>query len=129
MIRSGITSLFTTADKILFIFSFVAIISSYSYFWQSTPANYAIVKSSQQDPLLINLDEAKVHQIKGSLGISTLEVKDGKIRFTTSPCRNKICIQSGWHNHGGDVTACLPNLISVQLSSKQSKANYDAIIF
>ena len=129
MIRLGITSLFTTADKILFIFSFVVIISSYFYFWQSTSANYAIVKSGQQDSFLINLDEPKTHQVKGASGISTLEVKNGKIRFTSSPCRNKICIKSGWHNHGGDVTACLPNRISVQLTSQQSKADYDAIIF
>jgi len=125
----GIASLFTTADKILFLFSFTLITASFFYFWQSSPASYAVIKSEQQDALTINLNEPQLLHIQGMLGVSTLEVKQGQIRFVTSPCRNKICIQSGWHHHGGAVSACLPNRISVQLASHVSNARYDAIIF
>ncbi len=129
MIRLDSTSLFTTADKILFLFSLALVIFSYVYFWQTSTANYATIKSPQQDAFIIDLNVAKTHQVQGELGMSLLEVKNGKIRFTNSPCKNKICIQSGWHQHGGAVTACLPNRISVKLSSRDTTANYDAIIF
>jgi len=129
MNHSGLASLFTIADKILFFFSAALIIASYFYFWQSTPAHYAVVKSPQQNALFIDLNDPKVHNVKGHLGISTLKVHDGQIRFTASPCKNKICIQSGWHQHGGAITACLPNRISVQLTSQSSTPGYDAIIF
>jgi len=123
------TSLFTTADKILFLLSLSLIIFSYFYFWQSAPANYAIIKNPEKNISFIDLNQAQTHQVQGLLGISTLKVEDGKIRFTASPCKNKICIQSGWHEHNGSVTACLPNRIIVQLASHDAKKKYDAIIF
>ncbi len=129
MSRSSFTALFTTADKLLFLVSLSLIVFSYVYFWQTSPASYAIVKSGQQDSRLINLNESKIHQVEGRLGISKLEVKDGQIRFISSACKNKICIQSGWHQHGGAVTACLPNRVSVQLGRQTSQTDYDAIIF
>ena len=125
----GLSAFFTTADKILFLICFALIVFSYVHFWQSSVARYAIVKSPQQDPLFIELSHSGIHQVQGSLGISKLEIKNNQIRFTASACKNKLCIQSGWHQHGGAVTACLPNRISVQLSSQNTTSNYDAIIF
>lgn len=120
---------FTTADKILFTFSLSLIVVSYFYFWQTDPARYAIIKTPQQETLLVDLNIPQKHQVQGSLGVSTLEVKQGQIRFISSPCKNKICIQSGWHQHGGSLSACVPNRISVQLTSNNATTHYDAIIF
>jgi len=125
----ALSSLFTTADKFIFLLSLVLIGFSYVYLWQSSPANYAIIKSPQQEALFVDLSHAGTHQVQGDLGISRLEVKNGQIRFTESACRNKLCIQSGWHQHGGSIVACLPNRVSVQLSSQDATANFDAIIF
>jgi len=129
MNHSDIHTFFTTADKILFLLCFALIVFSYFHFWQSTAARYAIVKSPQQEPLFIELNDPGIHRIQGSLGISKLETKNGQIRFAASACKNKLCIQSGWHQHGGAVTACLPNRISVQLTGQDATPDYDAIIF
>lgn len=123
------TSDFKLADKAIFIFSLLLVISSYFYLWQTTPAAYAIIKSPLQDALRVNLNDSRIYNIKGTLGISRIEVAQGKIRFIDSPCRNKFCIQHGWQQHHGDLTACLPNRISLQLTRFDASAYYDAINF
>ncbi|MCK4743515.1 MAG: NusG domain II-containing protein [Sulfuriflexus sp.] len=130
MTLQNIISDFKLADKAVFLFSLSLIITSYFYFWQSTPASYAIIKSPQQKSLQVSLNENQLYNIQGALGKSAIEVKQGKIRFISSPCQNKFCIQHGWQQHHGNLTACLPNRISIQLANlNQTENYYDAINF
>lgn len=129
MTNPGLQSIFTLADKILFLFCSILVLYCYYFFWQSTPAAYAIIKSPQQDAYRIDLQTSQTHQVKGALGTSTIEVTQGQVRFTASACQNKLCIKSGWHQHNGAVAACLPNRVSIQLASTHSETSYDAINF
>jgi len=127
--KKNLSADFKLADKVIFVFSLLLVVTSYFYFWQTTPASYAIIKSPQQDTLQVNLDHKKIYDIQGTLGTSSIEVTHGKIRFTNSPCQNKFCIQHGWQQHHGELTACLPNRVSIQLASADKTASYDAINF
>lgn len=44
-----------------------------------------------------------------------LQVADGRIRFDTSTCRDKICIKAGFLSRPGESAACLPNKVAVKL--------------
>ncbi|MDD3764771.1 MAG: NusG domain II-containing protein [Nevskiales bacterium] len=67
-------------------------------------------------------------QIQGRMGVSTLKVENGRVRFLDSPCRNKICVHSGWLGHSGDAAACLPNRVSISLSG-DAGSGLDAVSF
>lgn len=67
------------------------------------------------------------YSIKGSLGISVITIKEGKVRFKSSPCQNKICLHAGWLSQSGDIAACLPNGIVVELLGEDEP--YDSISF
>ena len=129
MIWLNLSSDFKLADKAIFLFSLLLVITSYFYFWQTTPASFAIIKRPQHDALHVSLDHVKKYDIQGVLGISRIEVSHGKIRFASSPCSNKLCIQHGWQQYHGNLTACLPNRISIQLVSLGKSTGYDAINF
>ena len=58
-------------------------------------------------------------EVQGRMGPSRLLVQDGRVRFTTSPCRNKQCIHSGWLAHEGDFAACLPNGVAVEVLARE----------
>ena len=125
----GFIALLTPADKLVLLLGTMLVIFSYVHFWQSSPAQFAIIQSPQQDKLIVDLTRNQTLHIQGQLGESLIEVNQGRIRFVASACTNKRCIQSGWHQHGGDLTACLPNRVSLQLSGDTTASNYDAIIF
>lgn len=52
--------------------------------------------------------------VPGQPGV-VLQVSDGKIRFYSSTCRDKICIRSGFLSRPGESAACLPNQVAVKL--------------
>ncbi len=65
--------------------------------------------------------------VPGPLGDSLLEVAAGRVRFIASPCQGHQCIHAGWLADGGEVAACLPNRVSVQVVANDPR--FDAINF
>jgi len=57
------------------------------------------------------LTEIKLHE---ALGVDIiLEYTGDKIRFKSSSCPDKICINSGWLSRDMDIAVCMPNRTSV----------------
>ena len=54
-----------------------------------------------------SMNENGIYSFEGPLGITEIEIKDGRARVVSSPCRNGLCMQSGWSS----TLCCLPNRI------------------
>lgn len=65
------------------------------------------------------LSEDGVHSFTGPLGITEIEIKDGKARVISSPCRNKICIESGW----AETLCCLPNRVTAITTGNEGEVD------
>ncbi|HEY1076651.1 MAG TPA: NusG domain II-containing protein [Fontimonas sp.] len=74
------------------------------------------------------LDVDREIRVDGRAGVSVLKVENGRVRFVSSPCRNKVCVHGGWLSHSGDAAACLPNRVSIALSGTGGDG-LDAISF
>lgn len=58
-----------------------------------------------------DMTEIKLHE---KLGVDIiLEYTGDRIRFKTSSCPDKICINSGWLSRDMDIAVCMPNRTSV----------------
>ena len=64
------------------------------------------------------LNSANEIQIKGLLGDSYVEIKEGQVRVTSAPCPLKICIHQGPISETGQWIACLPNGIMLRIISE-----------
>lgn len=118
----------TRADSVVLIFAFVLLPYLYFTFWGNTTAGQqARILVGGKEFAVVSLLENRRLEIPGSLGVSKLEVRAGKIRFLDSPCRNKQCVHSGWLAVSNDIAVCLPNRISVQIIGRD--ARFDAINF
>jgi hypothetical protein len=62
-------------------------------------------------------------EVPGARGISVLEIQAGRVRFVDSPCRNRVCVHSGWLAYGGGAAACLPNRVSLTLSGGDAEVD------
>ena len=53
--------------------------------------------------------------LAGPLGITELEIIAGQVRIISSPCRFKVCIGMGKIGRSGEIIACVPNRLLVQI--------------
>ena len=44
-----------------------------------------------------------------------VEIRDGKARILKSPCKNKVCIKSGYIRYADRLSACIPNRVVVRV--------------
>ena len=121
----------TRADTVLLLLVVTLLPFVYSYFWQvNQKGEKALVYVGDKLVKKINLRKNQQVSIDGVLGKSTLQIENGKVRFIDSPCTSKVCIQKGWHNHGGDFNACLPNKVSFEIISHANNTQqFDSINF
>ena len=45
-----------------------------------------------------------------------IEVENGKIRFCSADCKDKLCVKSGWLDRNGQTAACLPERIVISIT-------------
>lgn len=118
----------TRADWLLLIAVIGSLPLLYTHFWfQDEIARYLQVQEGNQPARIIPLDRDAEVLLEGPLGTSTVEIRDARARFLDSPCPGKHCIQAGWLTASGELAACLPNRISIQLVGMHPR--FDAINF
>ncbi|MCW8932762.1 MAG: NusG domain II-containing protein [Gammaproteobacteria bacterium] len=121
--------LFKPADIIILISAGLLTFWLYSVFWFDSThqgdADRLLVQFADNPPVEYSLNKEQIINIKGNIGPTLIEIKQGKARFIHSSCRNQFCVFHGWLTVPGDTTACLPNRISISL--KGTSSEYDAI--
>ena len=118
----------TKLDKLILAAAIAMLLILYYVFWVgSGTAQQVVVMVAGEKRYVYDLNENRIFDVQGKLGISKLEILNGRVRFLESPCTTKFCIRSGWLTSAGGFTACLPNGVSVQLVG--SKPRFDAINF
>ncbi|TPW14000.1 MAG: hypothetical protein FD130_1465 [Halothiobacillaceae bacterium] len=118
----------TRADYGVVLLALLLLTVLYSHFWGgSGEGEFAHIVATGQPELVIPLNQEREVTINGPLGATKVVVKEGRVRFTESPCRGKQCVVSGWLSHNGDFAACIPNRISLYVTGQT--ARFDAINF
>ncbi len=127
------------ADIIILLLAVALTVWLYTFFWfgntASGDAEFLTIQIADNPPQRYDLGEDRMIEIEGAMGKSVIEIKQKKARFIHSPCRNKVCIIHGWLSSSGDISACLPNKMSISLhgslqqqgSLQQHGNQYDAI--
>ncbi len=118
----------TVADRIVIVFAVVVLISLYLLLWTTGPhPTHAKLTDHDHHTISHNLDADRFIDVAGRLGTSKLEINRQRIRFVDSPCKSKVCIHAGWLEHSGQVLACLPNGVLVEMTG--GTRQFDAINF
>lgn len=118
----------TLADKAVVFIAVLAAGLSFYFAWQ--PSAPGTLLEIYQDNTLYerhSLNEPATLNVPGKLGDSVIEIDHGRARFQSSPCTSKFCVHAGWMQQAGDVIACLPNGVHIQIHGGQGR--FDAIAF
>ena len=118
----------TRADRVLMAIVLCTLPLLYLHFWtDQEPATVLRMQVADMDPTVTPLTPDRHVQLAGPIGESIIEIRAGQARFLDSPCPGKVCVHSGWLREAGQLAACLPNRISIQLLG--SRPRFDAINF
>jgi hypothetical protein len=73
------------------------------------------------------LDEDKIFYVDGVDGSLEIEIKDERVRVRSAPCRNQICVKTGWISESYEQIICAPNHILVLIKSEAEEEKIDAV--
>ena len=115
-------------DYLVLLISLVMLPWLYINLWGDQLAgDYVRILVGGEQLELVSLNQSTTLEIKGELGLSLLEILNGKIRFIDSACSGKQCVHSGWISKGGEVVSCLPNRVSIAILGGEQR--FDSINF
>jgi hypothetical protein len=118
--------LFRPGDLVVLAAAAALVGASWAALWSDAgPATFATVTAPDAAPLTLPLDTDAVTEVQGRLGPSVIEVRAERVRFTDSPCNGRLCVHSGWLDRSGDVAACLPNGVVVEVGG--GRREFDAV--
>ena len=118
----------TTADKILI--AALLILNGWLFAnWGTgfSKGDWVVVTVNQNEIIRLPLNQDQITHVKGPLGLTEIEVKKGRARIARSPCKNKVCIKSGYIRYTDRLAACIPNRVVVRIVGK-SHRGVDAVV-
>ena len=118
----------TTADKILV--AALLILNGWLFAnWGTgfSKGDWVVVTVNEKETIRLSLNADQTTHVKGPLGLTEVEIKKGQARIVRSPCKNKICIKSGYIRYADRVTACIPNRVVVRIVGKNHRG-VDAVV-
>ena len=106
----------TRADKILFSALFALNVALIGWLGTGTvQGNWVVIEVDQKEVARLPLSKDKHTHVKGPLGITEVEIRDGRARILKSRCKNKVCIKSGYIRYADRLSACIPNRVVVRV--------------
>jgi hypothetical protein len=116
------------ADLVVIVVAALLVGASWAALWSGGgPAEYAEISAPGAPPQRLALASDASVEIAGRLGASHIEVRDGRVRFNDSPCVGRQCVHAGWLSRSGQVAACLPNGVVVEVGG--GRREFDAVSF
>ena len=101
------------------------IIISTKLLWDLPQGEYLEIYKNNKILATYSLNQDITKEISGEKGQTKIIIKNGKVRFSSSPCSKKYCIHQGWINKANQTIICIPNQISISIVG--AKRKYDSI--
>ena len=118
----------TRADSIVALLTLILLPFLYINYWgNGNQGEQLVIRAAGEDPQIYSLYENQRIEINGVLGTNIIEIENGQARFINAPCQNKQCILTGQLDKDGDIAACLPNGVSMQIQGRDKR--FDAVNF
>lgn len=78
-----------------------------------------IVINTPEGTWVYPLQKDSAISVEGELGAMEIEIENGHVRVLSSPCKEKICIQTGSISKTGAWIACVPNRVFLKIQGKR----------
>lgn len=111
-------------DWLLLLLGVLAVAWLWTSWWNHPPAGKVRIRAGDHVFATLSLNQQRTLEVPGPLGISRIEIANGKVRVAVDPGRHQYCVKQGWLTQSGQVAMCLPNRVSVELLGEK---RYDSL--
>lgn len=119
-------SLIRGGDILILLLAAGLVGASFGAFWGPRGEGQEVLVTVDRERITeLSLHQDGTFEIEGRIGVSTIMVDGGRVRFMDSPCPGRYCVHSGWLRFSGEVAACLPNGVVVEVLGGERE--FDAI--
>jgi hypothetical protein len=112
-------------DWLVLIIATVIVAALFATLWHNEQAGKVRIRAGDAVFATLSLAQKRILDVPGPLGISRVEIDQGRVRVASDPGRHQYCVKQGWLTRVGEVAMCLPNQVSVELLG-EGKA-YDSL--
>lgn len=102
------------------ILIFILLICSFIPFlvFQPTESTIAIITLNNKPYKKVDLNVDDTFTIETENGKNTIEIKNKSIAVTFADCKDNICVKSGAIRKSGEIIACIPHNLLIEISDK-----------
>ena len=75
----------------------------------------------------IDLSKSRIFSLEELPDVS-FEVNGGSVAFVKSNCPDQICVNNGFLDMAGQISVCLPNLVSLIIRTTDGSENFDVMV-
>ena len=102
-------------------------IASAMLFWSNEIPDKVVIRAGGKIVAELPLDQQQTIDISGPIGISRIEVDQGRARVASDPGPHQYCVRQGWLDRVGAVAICAPNEVSLTLAGRNTI--YDSLSY
>lgn len=102
-------------DWLVLVLGMATVVLLFATLWHDEPAGKLRIRAGDQVYATLSLAQKRTLDVPGPLGISRIEVDNGRARVAADPGRHQYCVKQGWLTRAGQVAMCLPNQVSLEL--------------
>lgn len=119
---------FSGGDKVLIVLCILFNAGLFYYFGSGMgQGSWVVIEVDQKRVARYSLAKDRITHVEGPLGITEIEIRNGKARILRSPCKLKICIKSGFIQYADRISVCLPNRVVVRVEGNAERG-LDAVV-
>jgi hypothetical protein len=112
-------------DWLVLVLGTAAVALLFATLWHNEPAGKLRIRAGDQVYATLSLAQKRTLDVPGPLGISRIEIDNGRARVASDPGRHQYCVKQGWLTRAGQVAMCLPNQVSLELLGGEK--TYDSL--
>ncbi|CAG0980744.1 hypothetical protein MTYP_01748 [Methylophilaceae bacterium] len=102
-------------DWLVITASSLLVIGLFNTLWTSGAAGKLQIRAGENILGTYSLNQQRTIEVPGPLGISRIQIENGKARVASDPSPRQYCVKQGWLSQAGQVAMCLPNQVSIEL--------------
>jgi len=92
---------------------------SFHHAWTRPAGSTVLVRAQGKVMVRAALGRDADFSVRGTLGVSRIEVRHGRARVAADPGPRQICVKQGWVERAGEAALCLANQVSLEIGGAE----------